>query len=59
MKNLINREPNLTGERFGFFHIRVSNFQELGNDIDKLFANEQLYNQTVFIKIERHWRPRK
>lgn len=59
MKNQINREPNLTGERFEFFHIKVTDFQALGNDIEELFAQEQLYNLTVFFKIERLWRPRK
>jgi hypothetical protein len=57
-RNIINREPGLTNSRFEFFHIRVLDFQTLGDDIDKLFGHEQLFNKIVYIKIERKWRTR-
>jgi len=57
-KNFINREPGLTGDRFEFFHIRVTDFQTLGDDIDKLIGNEQLFNKIIYLKIERKWRTR-
>jgi len=54
-KNIINREVAMSGERFEFFLIRVRDFQTLGDDIDQLIMKEQLYNKTIFMKIERYW----
>jgi len=45
----------MSGERFEFFLIRVRDFQTLGDDIDQLIMKEQLYNKTIFMKIERYW----
>jgi hypothetical protein len=57
-KNLINREPGLTSSRIEYFHIRVIDFQTLGDDIDKLIGQEQLFNKIIYLKIERKWRTR-
>jgi hypothetical protein len=52
--NIINRDIELSKfDKHQFFYIRVKKYDALGDDIDKLFSNEQLYNQTIFIKIER------
>lgn len=57
-QNIINREPGLTTSRFEFFRIRVVNFQTLGDDIERLIQQEQLYNKVIYLQIERKWRSR-
>lgn len=53
-KNLITRDMELSRfDRFQFFYIRVKDFDYLGKDIVELYWNEELFNQTVFFKIER------
>jgi hypothetical protein len=51
--NQINREIAFFSDKIEYFNIYVTNFDCLGKDIETLFWNEQLFNKTIYLKIER------
>lgn len=51
--NKINRELKLFSDKVEYFNIYVTDFDSLGKDIETLFWNEQLFNKTIYLKIER------
>jgi hypothetical protein len=52
-KTIINRESQFFSNKIDYFNIYVLDFDYLGKDINELFLQEQLFNKTIYLKIER------
>lgn len=52
-KTIINRETQFFRNDLEYFNIYVIDYDYLGKDIDELFSQEQLFNKTIYLKIER------
>lgn len=52
-KTIINRETQFFSNKIEYFNIYVLDYDYLGKDINELFSKEQLFNKTIYLKIER------